>query len=873
MKKTKKVSLGLFCSAICIISVALGLGHMVETNVSASEGVLQAHTTIAEKYSIGTNFRIPEGDIVIGGQNYSAESYYLKSPDGTVYSGREHSLDKLGVYTVIYSAKKDSSLISAEHSFTVVQSMYATSSNFSTAAYAEDMERPDSAKTATQGVQVSLAEGDTFSFNEPIDVTQTSEFFSFYPYATYYSQEITPGSPNGGYTYDIDANRYIVRLTDCYDPNNYIETELSIVVANRLEVPYSHNTYFRAGAGTQLKAGLEVVDEDKVISSQASEARIDGVRYQVWYGATYGTSGRRGSIEKLPACSLKFEAETNRLYVSYGTGWSLINDLDNEDVNGVDAFKGFQTGEVYLSVYAADYLRENATFEIAKIGEYENSALNFNSEYEDKKEPTIIVEAPFDITKKYYIAKGEPLKVFDAHAMDVHLVGDVSASVFYGYDTGRPTQVFLKDGKFTPLNEGDYTIVYTATDASGNVGKKIISLMAIDCERAVSFSTEELSSLQAGTHCILPEYTIDSINDETVDVSIYAIFEGDEENKVVVNTKTRSFLVENVGKYEIQYVCKGLLTTTEYSYAIDSVSIGKVRIDRTNAYLPEYFIKDASYTLDEVRAYKHTDKFPTQLECKYFVSEDGKTEREIDYSDYTVQASDTVRFKYVCEDAVEYSETVQVVDVGFKGLLKMENYFIGDVSKESKSTSIVFTSNAKTGNSSMEFINVLSLNAFSIALKIPATQENYQAFNICLRDIYDENIFCSLRFEKTDDENMALSVNDEIIIDLGISFTRNSYTTISYDPLANKFSVVGGPTLDCTTRFTTDRVAMEMTFENIDGNAGVEISNLSSQRLSKTTRDGVAPYIAVNDKEKGERDLNTTVTVFAPSVSDVLSPY
>ena len=869
MNKKKKLSLGLFCSVACAISAVLGVAFAAETKVAADEGVLQADIAIAEKYSIGTDFKIPEGDIIIDGESYAAESYYLRAPNGTVYSGREHFLEQLGVYTVIYSVKNGSALLSAEQSFTVVRAMYETSSNFSNAAYAEELVRP---QTVADGLQVTLADGDSFSFNEPIDVTQTSEFFSFYPHATYYSQEVTPGKPEGGYTYDIDANRYIVRLTDCYDPNNYVETEISIVVANRLEVPYSYCTYFRAGAGVQLKAGLEVVDEDKVISAQASEARIDGVRYQVWYGATYGTSGRRGSIEKLPACSLKFDAETNRLYVSYGVGWSLINDLDNMEVNGADSFKGFKTGEVYLSVYAGDYLRENASFEISKIGKYENSDLNFKEDYQDTKAPNIVIDAPFDITEKYYVAKGEPLTVFNAWATDVHLVGNVYANVFYGYDTGRPTQVFCKDGKFTPVNEGDYTIVYTATDSSGNVANQTISLRAIDCGRAVSFETEELSGLQAGTVCVLPEYTVDSVNHEEVFVSIYAIFEGDEENKVSIDTQTRSFLVENVGKYEIRYVCQGLLTTTEYSYELDSVSVGQVRIDRTNAYLPKYFIKGASYTLDEVRAYSHAEKFPTQLECSYFVIEDGK-EREIDYLDYTVQANSTVRFKYECEDAVEYSETLQVVDVGFKGSLVMENYFIGDVTKESKSTAILFTANATTGNSSMEFINVLSLNAFSLALKIPSDQQDYQAFSVRLRDIYNENIYSTLRFAKNADGNMTLSVDGGLGVDLGFSFTRNKNTTVSYDSATNKFSLVGGPTFDCLANFTSDRVVMEMTFENINGSAGIEISNLSSQRLSKTAYDVVTPYIVVDDKEKGERARNTIVTVFAPSVSDVLSPY
>lgn len=864
--KTRKWLSG-FCIAACLLCVGAGIRLSAADTATASVGVLQADTVIEEKYSLGAEFVIPEGDIVCENGTYSAETYYLKTPDGRVYEGREHTLAQLGVHTVVYSAGSGAAMATAEQSFTVIQATYGLSSNFSTATYAESLTR-----NVGSGMQVSLADGDTFTFNQPIDVTETSEYFSFYPYASYYSDVVTADKPNGGYTYDIAANKYVVRLTDCYDADNYIETEIAIVVANRAEVPYSNCTYIRAGMGTQTKAGMQAVDGDKKISSPAREVYADGVRYQVWYGATYGTGGRRGSIEKIPACSLKFDAETNCLYFSYGGGWNLINDLDNMDVNDV-AFEGFTTGEVYLSVYAGDYLRSTTEFEVAQIGEYANEELNLSAECQDTKAPELVVDAPFDSNTKFYAAKGETLPVFDAWATDIHLVGDVTARVFYAYDTNKPTQVFLKDGQFTPDREGDYTIVYTATDASGNVTEKTVTFMVIDAKKAIALSVEKLESLQAGLIYTLPEHSITSINDETVEVSISAVFENDEKNKMDIDSVTREFLVEQVGTYAIKYVCKGVLTTTEYVYEVESVSAGNIRIDKSGVYLPEYLIKNAAYTLDEVHAYRYEGKTPTEVDCQYYVSEDGNAEREIDPANYTVQANSTVRFKYVSTTAVEYSETISVVDVGFGETLVMENYFLGDVAKESKSAYIEFTAKATSGDSTMKFISDLSFNAFSIALKVPEGKDGYSSFDVIMTDVYDASVSCVLKFAKADNGNMVLSVNDGAAVDMGIAFTANRYTSVSYAPTTNKFTVLGGVSLDCPVAFTTDKVAVQMRFSGINGVAGIEIQSLNSQRMSKMARDNVKPSIAYDDAEKGERDINTVITVLAPQVSDVLSPY
>lgn len=865
--KTKKYFVFLL-TLLSTLLIVLGTRFLSETKVVAEVGVLQSNATISTKYNLSSTLEIPTGNILYEENTYEADSYYLKKPNGVINQGRIHTLDELGNYTIIYSAKRDNLLLTAEQDFSVYQSVYGVSSQDSSVNYSERLTRDK-----VSGIQVSLSEGDKFNFNEPINLQGMDEFISFYPYATYKSDVITVDRPNGGYTYDISAQKYIVRVIDCYDLTNYFEIELAIVASNQNSIPYSNATYFRAGVGTQTKAAMQTVREDKKISSPQREIYAEGVRYEVFYGDNYGVAGKWGTAETIPACSLKYEANTNRVYFNYGSDWKLINDLDNADVNSGQLFTGFKTGEVYLSVYAENYVRATTEFEISKIGNYENEQLNCDGDYVDLFAPELVVNAPFDLTKKCYAAKGETLTVFDAYATDVNLVGSVKTKVFYEYNSDKPTQIYLRDDKFTPTRTGDYTIVYTASDTYGNIAIKTVTLTVINVDKAIFFETDSVPSLVAGEVCVLPEYTFSSINDEEIDISIFATFEGNEDNKTIIDKNTREFFVENVGEYEICYIVKGILTQIEYSYKVNSVSEGNICIDISNAYLPNYLIKNAEYTFDAVKAYKYEAKTPIEVDCQYYVSEDGKDEKQIDYSNYKVEASSTVRFKYISGDTVVYSPTIHVVDVGFGNNLSVKDYFVGDMTKESKSASIVFSPNATSGSVSADYINVLSLNAFSIALKVPTDKDNFSSFNVVLSDIYDKNIVCTLSFGKTQDGNMTLCANNGVPVDMGTPFVYNRYVTLNYDGSNQKFSVTGGPTIDCPVIFTTDKIAMQIRFDDIAGESAVELNSLSSQRLSKATKDGVAPSLKYNDVEKGERDLNSVVSVFAPIVGDVLSPY
>lgn len=870
MKKTKTIIAVSVLFAVSMLCFVLGVLLLPKQEVSATDATILPSAPIEEKYSLGTAFVIPEGEIAYNGQNYTADAYSLQMPDGSVQEGRNHVLDMAGQYIVIYEVNTGELQLTAEQAFLVTQQMFAVSNAASSVTYAETLDRY---YQATSGLNVDLALNDTFTFSEPIDLNETPDFLNFDPYERVWSDLSVPAynRPNGGYMYVIDAYKYILRLTDCYDSSNYIEIIIDLIDSNTNGTPYSYQTYMRA-----RMAGEESVGMNAGTSYGDAQITIGSTVYDVYYDRHGAQGVRANQPSYFYPYLFKYDIATNQiLFNCTGTNtWSLINDLDNGDVNRGNLFGGFTTGEVYLSIYTEECTGTSVDFQVAQIGKYEQTALEMENEYIDTQEPEIYIDTVLDTSQEIYAAKGEALTVLSAHAQDINLVGGVTTRMFYGYDSAQPVEIPINNGQVIPENTGVYTIEYTATDTYGNPALETVSItVRDDITNAVTITTEQAAELVAGLECVLPEFTITSINGETVETEIFAVFEGDEENMIPIDFETRSFLVEYVGEYEIRFVCRGALTETVYSYDIVSISEGVIRIDTSNAYLPKYFINNATYTLEPVTTYKYDAKFPELVDCSYYVIEDGAAERSIDYSEYTVQANSTVQFKYVYEDTSVLSEEISVVDVGFGSSLNMENYFVGEAEKEIRASSILLTANSQNTEALVDFVNIQSINAFSVSFRIPDGADNYEAFCISMTDVYDANNVCVLRFTSSSAGSMMLSVNGSEPMDLGVSFVSTRYLSVSYQHSTDRFEVVGSGSVACPVDFTSDKVFLAFSFEGISGNAGVEINSIGSQRINQGTSDTVSPTIVYDDTERGERKFGTVITIPVASVNDTLSPY
>ena len=116
----------IFC--LCMI-FAFGLVSSNATDVHAQE--LITSEEIADTYAYGAGFNAPDGKIVYDGKELNVESVYIKFPDGTMKSGKNHVLSVIGEYTVVYVVTYEGKTLTAEKTFKVNENAYVVSSSAS----------------------------------------------------------------------------------------------------------------------------------------------------------------------------------------------------------------------------------------------------------------------------------------------------------------------------------------------------------------------------------------------------------------------------------------------------------------------------------------------------------------------------------------------------------------------------------------------------------------------------------------------------------------------------------------------------------------------------------------------------------------------
>ena len=862
---TKKNILICILSAIFCLCMIFAFGQISSnaTDVHAQE--LITSEEIADSYAYGVEFHAPDGKIVYDGQEINAESVYIKFPDGTMKSGKNHVLSVIGEYTVVYVVTYEGKTLTAEKTFKVNENAYVVSSSASSVEYVQDMKTTETENDS--GLKVVLAEGETFQYNDIIDISNSTTeipLIKIYPYS--YSILADNVAVESYYT--------VIRLTDYYNPDNYVEVSMGFYLANAALGRY--HPYVVAGASGQTKSGVGPY-------SGTSTARrivyIDNERYRVYYGTNdYGTE--MDSTPNVPVngvdinnfdnygMSVYYEAETKRIYVREKY-MHLITDLDDAAIYDRNLFEGFTTGEVLLSVYANDYQTSTATYEIEEINGVKGVALN-NFELADRIQPVITLSNDAD---NFYIAKGEEFTLFSAKAKDKNLVGDVNAYVYYEYGSSYQTSVYVKDGKFTPNRNGKYTIVYTAKDAFGNEAKKTVTCTCISAEnnKLVHFNTLPITSAKAGETTVLNDYTLTSVNMGAF-VNMYAVFEGNTDEKTVIDAETRKFLPRNVGEYEIIFEYGDAIKTYTYSYKMNVAASDNVYMDEP--LLPKYLIKGAKYSFEPIYAETYTEKNPVLVTPKVYANEDGKgySASEIDYGNYTANATSSVQFKYVYNDVtVLESAAIDVVDVGFEDTLHLENYFVGAVETAAYTDYVRLLANSETGDITVDFINAISFSQFACNFSIPKEYSSFAALDVILTDYYDYENVLTIRYEKTD-SGMVFSVNGEAAVSSGTYFSITTHQ-LWYDETLKTLVDASGNSYETENPFSSDKIYLSFKLCDVSGDCALDVYKIGSQFINADGYDWVNSTVYVRDAISGIINFGQTLTFKPAEITDVLTPY
>ena len=852
----------------------MGAGvFMVGRNAIADEPVLEftGEVELLDSYVVGSTLDVPDGKITVGTETYDATTVYLYTPSGKLLSvsGSEYKFEEIGLYKLVYVTEVSGKQVSVEEAIMVDNTSYSASNltkrtNLETLSVLKNTDK--------SGIKVEIPYTDVFNWSTPVDLKETgldTPLMSFLPYQ--FSRE---KAENG--TVPNQASEIYVRLTDAYDSSIYVDIRLEYGLngndANQMPA-------FSAGAARQtIRAMSTNLGRD---SRDGKIMFVGADRYFVTYQERGGYPYLGGIVEDSCLIDLFYDVDTNRVYAGEtvvgpdGYQVRLINDIDAPEIYGDDAFAGFTTGEVYVSIFGKEY--KNADFvldvEIASIGKQVGTDL-FDETAGDTTAPRLNLDLTLDQEDNgLYVAKGSEVDIIDYEVKDVNFKGN-KFTVKVNYND--KADVTVTDGKFLAKELGKYTVTYRAEDDFGNVTEKVVVYNCIDRTenggKLIKFAVDSYAGeKKAGTTIVLPEVDASSPN-KYVDVKVYAYFGEDTENVIAIDNETRELKIDNVGKYTIVY---------EYSDIFESGVVTRElvtevgdKIELLDAALPKYMIKGAKYSLDKVYARTYKTETPALEEVQYQVKQDNGEYAAVKYNDYEVTAESTVQFKYTFGSEVRESEVIKVVDVGFVGANKIETqkYFQGEVTAESYgSTGWAFVANTESGEATMDFINVLTLKNLAINFEIPSSMRNYKTLEITVTDYLDRSKVAVISYSDSG-SGTTFSLEGGLAVLATKSFSGTKFF-LNYSSARKAFE---DTTLDATASwvntFTSDRVLVSFKFIGITGKAGVAINSIGGNNINTTKTDRTAPILSYSETYKGNQSVGVTVEISAATATDVLCP-
>lgn len=848
---------------VCVLTCLAATGmFFVASNVKGSAEIVyeKDEDKLKDEYVLGESISLPDVSISYNGQTVPCEEKYLIFPDGIAYSQSDYILEHIGKYKAKFYARIEGKTIFAEKDFTVSDKAFSVTTEDSKTEFCDNL----LLNTEVSGLKVTLQEGEKFTFNQPINLssgTGNEPVLKFYPY----SYSSLAGDTTGT---TLEAEDIYVTLTDCYNPDVFLEFNFHYKPNND---PSKQGTLFvRVKTNDLPTTGLE--DFTDVSDKSRANLILDDRYYLIHKNDAYGTSSACYSDKY--GYGLYYDTNSQEVHVN-GYYWrikdykkSLISDLDNEAINGNKSFSGFTTGEVYLTISAENYIKPQINFEIENIFGIKGEGLN-RQFYKDENKPLIKIEG-VDSDKEIFIAKDEPFSLLEADAYDVNLKGTVKKCVYYNYGTPGQTSVGVYDDVFIPKNIGKYTVVYSAEDTFGNISEKLVVLNCLELanNKTVTLETEKIERLEAGKPVEFPEYEVNSVNGNPY-VKIFVKYNGEEDKITEIKTGD-VYIPQNTGKYSIIYEYGDLYKNYVFEYEAECIPSDAIRFG--NPVLPEYFIKGAIYSLDEVLVYTYTENMPEENKPEVYISCDDKQFELINYSEFVIGAEENVCFKYKFGDAEITSTKIPVVDVGFDGSLKMQNYFVGEFDSVADSEGIQFTSKAKKGDSDeLKFINTLSLQNFNFTFSIPVGKANFESLKVVLTDYYQRDKKIELQFNKYA-SSTGVSFNGEKEQTIDAVLVGPTWS-VWYNRVLKAFVDFNGLVVPWNSDFTSDKVLFSVSFVGMNDSSDIRIKQLNNQNFSSDEMDTIKPIIFADDRYSGIQEINTIVTLYAPDVTDVLTPF
>ena len=825
-----------------------------------------------KEYEVGETVKIPDLRLEQDGKYFDAEKK-VTCPDGTVFTGDSLEIFHQGVYEVKYSAvTENGETLQETHTFEGYYPLYGMDKKNSSAYYGASEKY--GGIEGRDGVVVSLASGDSFRWNEVIDLrdhTMTDHLVELY---------VTPNMLG-----TADARNLCFVLTDVYDPDNYVTVMAKKVTAVSVGAAWAEQqTFVTAGANGQLQMGMRKDDGDKDF------VIYEGERYGREIGNKMGTTVPNFSLPGVPKyvqndassvseknflenpqiLTLSFNFEKSVVYAGNGEKDILVADLDAEECFDT-LWGGFTTGEVYLSIKGTEYLSSSLNFVITKIdGEDVGNKAAAGNKIVDKEAPVLTVNVPQTVPEAVVDV---PYSLFSATANDLY-DGKIEPKVTV---TSAGKEVEVSDGKFIPEAAATYIVTYTASDYSGNMVSREVSVTA-KRGRTLSITLADAPAGEFLTGTLVPvaEYTASNVSG-TLNMKITAIRVADGKGNSILDgeryeVKDGKFCPMYDGKYRIEYQASDYLVPRVIRSYEMTVGINPDVVIIGEAELPRYYISGMVYETPSLLGYWFDESGPHEVVSEVSWSADGVSfTKANDLFAPVANGTLTLRFVAAYKDKTEAVKmyTVDAQDVGYNDAkLRIKDYFkvtSGSALVGAESDKILV---AVDGQADLVFINTLQTASFSFRYSVGKIGQ----FSIRLTAADDEEKMIEVGY--TDLKTGKMSVTASV---MGASYTKQfNYNAgdelvLRYYDSSRKLQVTDKLAIDLSEDFVGfgGKVWMDVSFAE-GGEA--QLYELNGQLLTNISADRIKPMIVV-DVEAGDRMLNDVYHVEKCTIADVLDTY
>ena len=863
-------------AAIFCISVAVGLLLIPQqTPINVEAQIIEVDAGVESRVALNSEIDVPTSITVDYEGEQTAQNGVVVCPDGKIVNAGKIKVNQMGVYQLRYYFDHSGVMHTAYQNVEV----YSDYFNLSNPGGGEIIATDENNKLycGKDGITVKLKSGTSFVYNKVLDLRDCDEdgLSPIIELDARYGEYDNNDTPNDASddTYTPHVLEGWVRLTDCYNPNIYMELRM------QKSVNYSGCLFPGVKTNKQPVTGM-----DKGITQVLGNSRIiklDGFDYRVWQKDGSMNVGMYNMNTKMTTgCVWKYDMQTKRVYLSYNNGENfLVSDLD-EPLIYTDGsyFPGFTTGEVYVSIYADGYEKTYANTEIVSIGK-DNLIDVVGKEYTDTVAPTIIVDTAKTTQSGVYGAVGDTFEIPTAQAIDVNIVPGVDVAVYRGYGTDVQTNVSVVNGKFTLAQKDLYTIVYTAKDKAGNVGKEIFTVSTLETSdnRAVTLIPFQGTSVQAGAKVENLYEITNALNMDVDKIDVQISVESDKQT-VTGRGKDFSFTPYYEGTYTIRYTYTDGVFTYEKQATLQCERSSNVSF-LDSIITPKYYLKGNYYAIDNISAFTFANGAPEAVKTEiYAIFDNNGVEQKIaDPSKVKITGSSSVRFLYKAQNAETLiTDEIAIIDAKYNDTNRpydMTKFFVGDYTASatnslgSRTKNITFTSNKTSGNNTLSYFNQISGRNALLEFKIVQDESKFGSLKVTYTDSTNPENKLFMEFFNEEDATY-ISVNGGAVTKLETVAFANTIHKLTYN-YDDKFLRFGD--FATIVDFNAPQVYLDIEMIGITGKSSIIISGVNNVAIAGNSyTDKAVPEIYVRDFQ-GDYKVGDIVKVSIPEFSDVIS--